>query len=750
MVRTEDRGCTYAEVEEAEKKIVLLLSQVGLERDAVDLVEIVPKPKEKVKAVRKFDFELDPPVRAGLLYDDAPEKHLIGRYIYLQEDDQQLLDRFCASWLASYEQDKNFFLVLDLETHNLSPRKEDSELLLQCISWDGETGLVFEHQKFDLTLYKQVLNTIPLANHNQVFDFPWMIHHLGVQPILFWDTMVCAQIGWAGAFPDFQGKRYSLDNCVMQLLPPLRMSKTVRKDFYTKRAGTGFSRAQIEYAARDALLTHRLVKPQMIRLANQGLMDLWLEVELPLLRSVIENTVLGIPVNSETATKLLLAKEAEYEERLQELQNLILALPEKQRPKPGPGNFYNPKSAKQLPVILNTVGIKVPNTEAQTLEYALAEHQHPVLEKVMQCRKLTDEIGKFLKKLVSEHIEPSTGCIYPSVSTCGAETGRQAISNPPLHQLQEWARPIIEAEPGCSLIDRDMSQFEFRACAAETGEESLIKLFQDRSLILPDVRGVANQFGWRDVDDFCKKIFSHKAGDVAKTQTVRDQLTEAQFVLLRQFTNLDIHRANASLIFDLPTEEVSGEQRSVAKTLGYAVLYGSGVDTIRASLAKDGFYYSAQECKRFCETFFERLPKVKAFIDTVHKAVKEGGSIGTLLGRKRFFRFPPKYMSRERAKKIADAQRESVNYYFQAANADAIKRSQVLLWQDWKERYPGETRLRTLLSIHDELVVHCPDELVAEVDPQVEAVMVDCGGAAMGYRVPCEVSGSISKTLRKT
>lgn len=753
LVRTVENGCTLAEAQTAEAKLQELYTKFGLDCTSFELLVVEPPPRKvrakKEKAHKVPDYILDPPIRAGVLYDDAPQPNIVGRYIYLQEDDQELLDRFCQSWLDTYEQDRNFFLTLDLETHGLNPVLEENEILLHGISWDGYSAIVFEHQKFDLTLYKQVLNTIPINNHNIKFDFRWLIHFLGVHPIILWDTMVCAQIGWAGIFPEYQGKKYSLDNVVQQMLPPYKMSKTVRKEFYTKRAGTGFSRSQIEYGVRDAILTHKLVEPQMIRLHNHGLMDLWLDLELPLLQEFVYLELEGVPVNMQTALRLYKEKETELIQWGEELNQQIRELPDGVRPRVGPKGNYNPMSAKQLPVILNAIGIRVMNTEAETLKTAFADSPHPILKQVIEYRTLFNQISKLLKKMCAEFIDPRTNKIYPAWSTCGAETGRLAVQSPPLHQIQEWARCIVEAPEGWILLDRDYSQFEFRACAALTGEPRLIKLFEDRARILPDVRGLVQGLGAQDPDDFCKKLFSHKAKDVEAMAPYRARMSDADLELLKEFTRLDIHRANAASVFNIPTDEVDGAQRTVCKTLGYAILYGSQIPTLRAQLAQNGYIYSAKDCQGFFEAFFKSLPRVEKFILDTHKRIKDGHWISTPLGRKRFFALPPRYMANKYKQAVAAAERESVNYFFQASNADATKRSMLVLTREWRELYPADRRPSVIINVHDELVVLCPEELADEVDARMEQVMIEQGELAVDGKCPIEVSGGRFKVWKK-
>jgi DNA polymerase I-like protein with 3'-5' exonuclease and polymerase domains len=1072
-------------------------------------LDVKPKKKRapakpKVKPRKQFDFEIDPPVRSSVLYDDA--ENLIGRYIYLQEDDQELLDNLCRSWLETYKRDANFFLALDLETRGLNPVIEGNEILLHCISWDGECGVVFEHQKFDLTLYREVLNTVPLANHNIKFDAKWLIWHLDVVPIIFWCTMTACQMGWAGVFPKYAGKHFALDNVVRVLLPPYKMSKETRKEFYTKRPLQGFSRKQIEYAVRDAILTYKLVKPQYTRLVNYGLMELWEEIELPLIKMFTYTELFGIDVDVEFTYKIFEQKEVELSALREEINRKILELPADVRPPVGPDGKYNPGSWQQLAKILNAIGVKVPNTEKDTLSDAYADNPHPVLKDIIDFKVLSGQISKLLKRICEEYMDLPSRKIYPSSYTHGTETARFSMVDPPLLTASEWIRPMVIAPPGWKILDRDYSAFEFRACAAKTREKRLLDLFAERARILPEIKDIVRELGGSDPDDFCKKLASGKLRDL--------KITDTQHQMLVYFSTLDIHKVNGSGIFGIPTDKITDSQRQVAKcvaldtlvhteqgivplisllpkrrkadtfypvkglsvwsdtelksvdqvyyqgkapalrvttesgrqitcskphqfrtldkkqryawikaqdikqgtpvicafngklwggkkykspawckdheqliwlyaqylrsgyvdeqqrlclpqlapeelrtwikqnttlkasckmlgkyhgavldtpelcewlrqpvlvvlqeiqdpiclrillrtwavqeqgqwfiyhssknvlrwvqnvigrlgincrlrawgemtrltfsdrdarnltnymlgrslewdtdmyctwvytappairqkladwrlentvthntcgmheaaqkfltkyeyetmcflldnrlrvelvssvqdagivelgdlsvpdghtlnyeglithnTLGYAVLYGSGVPQIRSQLAAKGHIYTQAECQKFYDAFFSSLPAVKKFIEEVHRMVKDGGYIETNSGRKRFFSLPPKYMRTYNREKAA-CEREAVNYFFQAGNADAQKPAIVMLHNRW-ERFPADCRPRTIINFHDAIVALCPDEYVEEVFEEIGRMMIEWGDRVVEGLVPIEVSGNI-------
>lgn len=174
-------------------------------------------------------------------------------------------------------------------------------------------------------------------------------------------------------------------------------------------------------------------------------------------------------------------------------------------------------------------------------------------------------------------------------------------------------------------------------------------------------------------------------------------------------------------------------------TLGYAVLYGAGADRIQQSLAKEKYYYTPKECREFLETFFERLPKMKRFIEDTHTEVLKDMNIPTHLGRKRFFVLPPKYLTRRYETERESAFREAVNHKFQGANADATKIAMVEADRVF-QKYPEAIRPIIILSVHDEIVIEVDESVLEEVKDLMQKIMVESGMRATGYKVAIEVS----------
>jgi len=391
--------------------------------------------------------EKEEPQLAGEVFDE--EQKLIGRYIYLQKGDQVKLDSFFKAWLETYESNQDFFITLDLETTGLKPH--EGQILLVSISWDGRNSIIFCPEYFNLDVFKELLNTVPINNQNIKFDLKWLGYHYGTESTVYMDTMVGTQLGWAGVFPRKPQGTFGLGNIAKHLLSGYILEKETRKEFIGMTLADGFSRKQIEYAVKDSLITHKLVWPIFKRLQNHGLWDIWETIEKPLIEVLVRTELKGVKVNTTEVERLLGEKEKELATIYGRIDKSIMAIPEKDRPK-FPKDKFNPASAQQIVNLLNAVGIKVINTEKSTLQTAQSSNPHPLLEAIIKWRSTKSIISKFLTKWLNEHIDPETQCIYTSFNTYGAETGRLCVDGDTLIETSKGKVAIKDFTPNSDAI----------------------------------------------------------------------------------------------------------------------------------------------------------------------------------------------------------------------------------------------------------------------------------------------------------
>jgi DNA polymerase-1 len=194
----------------------------------------------------------------------------------------------------------------------------------------------------------------------------------------------------------------------------------------------------------------------------------------------------------------------------------------------------------------------------------------------------------------------------------------------------------------------------------------------------------------------------------------------------------DIHTQVASQIFGAPEADVTGNQRRVAKTVNFGVLYGMSAFGLAERLGID-----RKEAEKFIDQYFARYPKVQVYQDNLLKAARKDGYVASILGRRRKFdpsaiRPTTSYTGRNQA------EREAINMEIQGSAADLIKLAMLHVHR----RLQVEKRqAKMLLSVHDELVFEAPPKEVAAVAKLVREEM--CG--AMKLEVPLDVEVSAGK-----
>jgi DNA polymerase-1 len=350
---------------------------------------------------------------------------------------------------------------------------------------------------------------------------------------------------------------------------------------YTEVTGTGkkqigFNEVDIttatRYSGEDADITLRLKMHLEPKLREQGLDSLFRDVEMNLLRVLVDMEYAGIKIDA----GLLKIMSGKLEHDTAKIVSDIYGLA---------GAEFNINSPKQLADILfvklGLTPIKKTKTGFSTDVDVLEElaHIHPLPAEILKYRTLSKLKSTYVDALPAM-INPRTGRLHTSLNQTVTATGRLSSSEPNLQNIPirtEVGREIRKAfiaEQGHSLVSADYSQIELRILAHMSGDEGLIQTF------------------------------------------VEDQ---------------DIHTRTASEIFGLPQEEISPEMRRKAKAVNFGIIYGISA----FGLAQD-IGVSNAEAKRYIESYFARYPKVRAFIEATIAQAKSTGFVTTLLGRKRF------------------------------------------------------------------------------------------------------------------
>lgn len=305
-------------------------------------------------------------------------------------------------------------------------------------------------------------------------------------------------------------------------------------------------------------------------MASLGLIDLYRDVETPLVNVLFNMERNGIKVEPET----LRSFGEELRERQYQLERDIYALT---------GEEFNINSPKQLGVVLfEKLGLKAPkktktgySTDAQVLEELSA--QHPVVAKILEYRQNIKLQTTYIDSLIAL-INPKTERVHTTFNQAVTTTGRLSSTEPNLQNIpvrSEEGRMIRKAfvtrGPEYLLLAADYSQIELR-------------------------------------------VMAHFSGDRA----YREAFLKGE----------DIHRFTAAAVNGVEPQQVTGAMRDQAKAVNFGIIYGiSGF-----GLAKN-IGVSRKEADSFIETYFQQYPGVKKYVDELIEQARNCGEARTLLGR---------------------------------------------------------------------------------------------------------------------
>jgi len=333
-----------------------------------------------------------------------------------------------------------------------------------------------------------------------------------------------------------------------------------------------------EYAAEDADVTFQLKQnfsPILDKAETKKLFD---EIEIPLIPVLaameLEGINLDVPFLKEMSVEM--AKESsELEQKIYETA----------------GEKFNLASPKQLGDVLfdkmKIGGAKQKKTK--TGQYATGEevlsylaNDHQIVKDILEWRQMVKLQSTYIDALPNQ-VDKKTGRVHTDYMQTVAATGRLSSNNPNLQNIPirtERGRLIRKAfiarDENYTLLSADYSQIELRIIAALSGEENMIKAFQN---------------------------------------------------------NEDIHRSTAAKVFNVPLEEVTKEQRSNAKTVNFGIIYG-----VSAFGLSNQTSLSRKESAELIDAYYATYPKLKSYMSNQVDFARENGYVQTVLGRRRYLK----------------------------------------------------------------------------------------------------------------
>lgn len=307
------------------------------------------------------------------------------------------------------------------------------------------------------------------------------------------------------------------------------------------------------------------------------------------------------------------------------------------------------------------------STDSEVLEEL--KGQHPVIEWLLEYRELT--------KLKSTYVNPlpqladQNGRIHTTFQQMSTTTGRLSSVQPNLQNIPirtprgERLRQAFIADAPKKLVAFDYSQIELRILAHYCQDPTLVRAFHQ---------------------------------------------------------DLDIHTATASEVFETPLEQVTSQQRRLAKAINFGILYGQSAFGLANTLN-----FSRTEAQEIINRYFARFPNIKDYVTQTIETAKERGYVETLLGRRRYL----KELQSKNKTIQKFGERAAINAPLQGTAADIVKMAML--------QVPQKDSVQLLLQVHDELIFEGLESEILLLAPQIKAIME----SVISLKVPLKVNYGI-------
>ena len=471
--------------------------------------------------------------------------------------------------------------------------------------------------------------------HNANFDMTILSSYgIECQGVDF-DTMVAAHLLSRG---QLGLKNLALDVLGCEMTPINQLIGTGKKQIT-------FDQVDIldaaPYAAADADMTGRLRQAFEEPVVREGMSSLMNDIEMPLVPILVTMQRNGIKLDTAGLREM---SEDLREQMYQTEEELYKSI----------GHTVNINSPQQLSDLLfNEIGL--PKTKRTKTGYSTDANSleglkglHPVVDQILEYRQVSKLKSTYVDAL-PDMLNPATGRVHTSFNQTGSATGRMSSSDPNLQNIPirtEMGRQVrkafvAEGAPEKLLFSADYSQIELRVLAHISQDPGLLEAFQ---------RGE------------------------------------------------DIHSSTASLMFEVPLNEVVSDQRRIAKVLNFGVIYGLSAHGISQQTG-----FSREEGASFIEAYFAKYPGISDYLERVKVQARAEQYVETLLGRRRYLPDinSPNFNVR------GGAERMAINMPIQGTAADIMKLAMIRVQNRLDE--DGLTT-KMLLQVHDELVFETPKE----------------------------------------
>ncbi len=424
---------------------------------------------------------------------------------------------------------------------------------------------------------------------------------------------------------------------------------------------------QIKYAALDARTAYEIYRHQKGRLDN-GLRRAF-AIEMGALPAITMLKAYGVGVSTDKLNEIyedLIKKTKAAEEEVDSIYREELK-------RAGINDLsifkgINWRSPKQIEEAMNRLGLNIKDLGGTGKNILLKYKDHPVISKLLTFREVDKQ-----KQLVSQWKElmKSDGRIYANWKQIGADTGRMSCKEPNLQQIPAKLRECIIPKEGHVLIKADFSQIELRIAAVIANDQRMLKAFED---------------------------------------------------------GIDLHKLTAALVKNKSVDEVTKEERQLAKALNFGLIYGMREETLREYASNGyGVNISLEEAAEYRKRFLDTYKGIANWHHKVEKDIKLNKSVivTTLGGRKR----------------LVSEVTAALNTPVQGSGADGLKAAAALYYKRLAEKGLID-KVRIVLMVHDEIVVEAPEREAVKAAHLLTEAMIE-GMKAVVKGVPIEVEAGI-------
>lgn len=425
-----------------------------------------------------------------------------------------------------------------------------------------------------------------------------------------------------------------------------------------------------DYAAEDADITLQLHQVLGAGLRqDEKLHRVYRDIEMPLVDVLLDVEQNGVLIDPDMLEK----QGREVDRQLQQIEQAIYQLA---------GEVFNLSSPKQiqeilfekleLPVLRKTPKGQ-PSTAEDVLEELAADYEIPAL--ILEHRSLNKLMSTYIDKLPQE-INARTGRVHTSYQQAVASTGRLSSTSPNLQNIPvrtaegRRIREAFVAPAGCKILALDYSQIELRIMAHLSADESLLNAFAQ---------------------------------------------------------GLDVHRATAAEVFGANLDQVNADQRRAAKAINFGLIYGMSAFGLGKQLN-----IGRNEAQQYVDTYFERYPGVKRYMEETKQRARDQGYVETVFGRRLYL---PDIKARN-ANVRQYAERTAINAPMQGTAADIIKRAMITV-QGWIAENSDACKM--IMQVHDELVFEVAESEIERSRDRIAELMTGAAELSVGLEVDAGV-----------